>query len=102
MRKIFNINKINVSCGLSRDIIQAVQYAEEKIGKQAGKIEKFFEFIYRYKGKFTDESLNTWFLNLLQDIGYMDYLNKNANKAIAQNEYYPYIYSFQWGNENVS
>ncbi len=146
--KILNINKIkiNVPCGLSRDIIQAIRYAEERNGKQAGKPERLFEFIYRYKGKFTDESLNTWFLNLLQDIGYiekskrrtypvepirngaisimvnnmvnplliskitgigfsrlesqyystmkseyMDYLNKNVNKAIAQNEYYSYI-----------
>ena len=146
--KILNINKIkvNVPCGLSRDIIQAIRYAEERNGKQAGKSERLFEFIYRYKGKFTDESLNTWFLNLLQDIGYiekskrrtypvepirngaisimvnnmvnplliskitgigfsrlesqyystmkseyMDYLNKNVNRAIAQNEYYSYI-----------
>ena len=145
--KILNINKIkiNVPCGLSRDIIQAIRY-EERNGKQAGKSERLFEFIYRYKGKFTDESLNTWFLNLLQDIGYIekskrrtypvepirngaisimvnnmvnplliskitgigfsrletqyygtmkseykDYLDKNINKAIAQNEYYSYI-----------
>ncbi|RKI77933.1 hypothetical protein D7V83_17820 [bacterium 0.1xD8-71] len=146
--KILNINKIkiNIPCGLSRDIIQAIQYAECKNGKRAGKTDKIFEFIYRHKGKFTDESLNTWFLNLLQDIGYIektkrrtypvepirngaisimvnnmvnplliskitgigfsrletqyygtmkseykDYLDKNINKAIAQNEYYSYI-----------
>lgn len=72
--KILNVNKIkiNVPCGLSRDIIQAIRYAEGRNGKQAGKTEKFFEFVYRYKGKFTDESLNTWFLNLLQDIGYIE------------------------------
>lgn len=146
--KILNINeiKINIPCGLSRDIIQAIRYAEDKNGKQIEKTDKIFEFIYRYKGKFMDESLNTWFLNLLQDIGYIektnrrtypvepirngaisimvnnmvnplliskitgigfsrletqyystmkseyeDYLNRNINKAIAQNEYYPFI-----------
>ena len=146
--KILNINKIkiNIPCGLSRDIIQAIQYAEDRNGKQVEKADRIFEFIYRYRGKFTDESLNTWFLNLLQDIGYIektnrrtypvepirngaisimvnnmvnplliskitgigfsrletqyygtmkseykDYLDKNINKAIAQNEYYSYI-----------
>lgn len=146
--KILNINKIkiNIPCGLSRDIVHAIRYAEDKNGKQVGKDEKIFEFIYRYKGNFTDESLNTWFLNLLEDIGYIEkskrrtypvepirngaismmvdnmvnplliskitgigfsrlesqyydameseyknYLNKNVNKAIAQNEYYSYI-----------
>lgn len=146
--KILNINKIkiNIPCGLSRDIIQAIRYAEDKNGKHIEKTDRIFEFIYRYKGKFMDESLNTWFLNLLQDIGYIEktnrrtypvepirngaisimvdnmvnplliskitgigfsrletqyystmkseyegYLNKNINKAIAQNEYYSYI-----------
>ena len=146
--KILKINgiKINIPCGLSRDIIQAIRYAEGKNGKRIGKTDRFFEFIYRYKGKFMDESLNTWFLNLLRDIGYIeetnrrtypvepirngaisimvanmvnplliskitgigfsrletqyystmkseyeDYLNKNINKAIAQNEYYSFI-----------
>lgn len=146
--KVLNINtiKVNIPCGLSRDIAQAIRYAEEKNGKQIGKTDRIFEFIYRYKGKFMDESLNAWFLNLLLDIGYiekskrrtypvepirngaisimvnnmvsplliskitgigfsrlesqyygaikseyMDYLNKNINKAIAQNDYYSYI-----------
>lgn len=146
--KILNINKIkiNIPCGLSRDIIQAIRFAEDKNGKRIEKTDRIFEFIYRYKGKFMDESLNTWFLNLLQDIGYIektnrrtypvepirngaisimvdnmvnplliskitgigfsrletqyystmqseyeDYLNKNINKAIAQNEYYSFI-----------
>ena len=146
--KILNINKIkvNIPCGLSRDIVQAIRYAEDKNEKQIEKRDKIFEFIYRYKGRFMDESLNTWFLNLLQDIGYIektnrrtypvepirngaisimvdnmvnplliskitgvgfsrletqyystmkseyeDYLNKNINKAIAQNEYYSFI-----------
>ena len=78
--KILNINKIriNIPCGLSRDIIQAIQYAEDRNGKQVEKADRIFEFIYRYKGKFTDESLNTWFLNLLQDIGYIEKTNRRT------------------------
>ncbi len=78
--KILNINKIriNIPCGLSRDIIQAIQYAEDRNGKQVEKADRIFEFIYRYRGKFTDESLNTWFLNLLQDIGYIEKTNRRT------------------------
>ena len=78
--KILNINKIriNIPCGLSRDIIQAIKYAEVSIGKPVEKADRIFEFIYRYKGKFTDESLNTWFLNLLQDIGYIEKTNRRT------------------------
>lgn len=72
--KILNINtiKVNIPCGLSRDIVQAIQYAEGKNRKQIEKTDKLFHFIYQYKGKFLDESLNTWFLNLLQDIGFIE------------------------------
>lgn len=145
--KKLNINsvKINIPCGLSRDLINAIKYAEQQNAVLIGRDESIFEFIYRSKGKFTDESLNSWFCNVLKEIGiisgkrrtypvepirngviltmvdnmvnplfiskitgigfsmleskyykpkeveYERYLNKNINRAIAQNEYYFYI-----------
>lgn len=147
--KKLNINgiKVNIPCGLSRDIVHAIKYAEEKNSSQFDEDEYLFEFLYRHKGHFRDESLNAWFYNVLKDFNfecikgrkktypvepirnaaiqimvknmvsplfiskitgigfsmieakyykisqeeYEKYLNKEVNKAIAQNEYYSYI-----------
>lgn len=67
--KKLNINgiRINIPCGLSRDIVHAIKYAEEKNGISFGRSDCLFEFIYQHRGTFRDESLNTWFYNILKD-----------------------------------
>lgn len=64
--KKLSINGINVNmpCGLSRDLCAALKYAELKNGVPIKEKENIFEYLYRYKGKFRVESLNTWFYNL--------------------------------------
>lgn len=70
--KKLNINgiRVNIPCGLSRDIVHAIKYAEEKNGSQLDKDDGLFEFLYKHKGHFRDESLNTWFYNVLKDLNF--------------------------------
>lgn len=70
--KKININgiKVNIPCGLSRDIVHAMKFAEEKNSVSINEGECIFEFIYRHKGHFRDEFLNTWFYNLLKDFDF--------------------------------
>ncbi|MBQ6806830.1 MAG: hypothetical protein IJO97_05300 [Lachnospiraceae bacterium] len=147
--KKLNVNsvKVNIPSGLSRDIINAIRYAEEKNSVEIEDDDELFEFIYRYKGNFRGESLNTWFNNVIKDFNifngeagkktypvepirntaiqmmadnmvnpvfiskitgitfssieaqyyksqnsqYEEYINRNINRAIAQNDYYYYI-----------
>lgn len=72
--KKLSINGINVNipCGLSRDLCAALKYAELKNGVPIKEKDNIFEYLYRYKGKFRVESLNTWFYNLAQDFGVME------------------------------
>lgn len=77
--KKLNINnvKVNIPSGLSRDIISAIKYAQEKNGIGIVEDDQLLEFIYRHKGKFRGESLNTWFNNLVKDF---DIFNGEAGK----------------------
>lgn len=72
--KKLSINGINVNipCGLSRDLCAALKYAQLKNGVPIKEKDNIFEYLYRYKGKFRVESLNTWFYNLAQDFGVME------------------------------
>lgn len=72
-KKLFiNGIDVNIPCGLSRDLCAALRYAESKNKEPIKEGENFFEYIYKYKGKFRVESLNTWFYNIAQDFGVME------------------------------
>ncbi len=144
--KINNVN-VNVPSGLTRDVINAIKFAEKKNSTKIDENTRLFEFIYRYRGDFRGEFLNAWFFNLIKDFQiivydnkkktypvepirnsaiqmmadnmvnpifvskvtgitfssiealyyksmefqYEEYIDKNVNKAIAQNEYYYFI-----------
>lgn len=82
MKKLkINNAEINIPCGLSRDIKSAIKYAERKNQSAIKENDKIFEFIYRYKGKFTGESLNTWFYNMNQDFNIIK--GKKSKKSLA-------------------
>lgn len=63
---------VNIPCGLSRDLCAALKYAESKNKEPIKEEDNLFEYIYKYKGKFRVESLNTWFYNIAQDFGVME------------------------------
>ena len=67
--KKLNINnvKINIPCGLTRDIKMALKYAELKNRISIKKDDKIFDFIYQYKGKFEGTKLNAWFGNVVNE-----------------------------------
>lgn len=58
---------ISIPCGLSRDLCSALEYVESKNEEQIKEEDNLFEYLYRYKGKFRVESLNTWFYNIAKD-----------------------------------
>ncbi len=72
---------INVPCGLSRDLKNAIEYAEEKNKNTIKDNDNIFEFIYKHKGKFQGESLNTWFFNMNQDFDIIK--GKKSKKSLA-------------------
>jgi hypothetical protein len=57
---------------LSRDLCAVLKYAESKNKKHIKKKDDLFEYLYKYKGKFQVESLNSWFYNITQDFGVME------------------------------
>lgn len=63
---------VNIPCGLSRDLYAALKYAELKNKEPIKKEDNLFEYLYKYKGKFRVESLNTWFYNIAKDFGVME------------------------------
>lgn len=69
-------------CGLSRDLYAALKYAESKNKTLIREEGNFFEYLYKYKGKFRVESLNTWLYNAAQDFGVMEDACKNK-KTLA-------------------
>lgn len=73
---------VNIPCGLSRDLCAALKYAESKNKEPIKEEDNFFEYLYKYKGKFRVESLNTWFYNAAQDFGVMEDECKNK-KTLA-------------------
>jgi len=81
--KKFRINdvEINIPCGLSRDLKGAIRYAEKKNGSLIKENDNIFEFIYRYKGKFKGENLNTWFFNMNQDFDIIK--GRKSKKSLA-------------------
>ena len=62
---------VNIPCGLSRDLCAALKYAESKNKGPIKEGDYLFAYLYKYKGKFRVESLNTWFYNIAQDFGVM-------------------------------
>ena len=72
---------INVPCGLSRDLKNAIEYAEGKNKKIVTDSDNIFDFIYRHKGKFQGESLNTWFFNMNQDFDIIK--GQKSKKSLA-------------------
>ena len=71
--------RINIPCGLSRDIIHAIEYTEKKNKRNIEDTDRLFEFIYRHRGNFRDESLNAWFYNMLKDFGF-ECINGNGKR----------------------
>ena len=72
-KKLFiNGIDVNIPCGLSRDLCAALKYAEFKNKEPIKEEDNLFEYIYKYKGKFRVESLNTWFYNIAQDFRVME------------------------------
>lgn len=72
-KKLFiNGIDVNIPCGLSRDLCAALKYAESKNKEPIKEEDNLFEYIYKYKGKFRVESLNTWFYNIAQDFRVME------------------------------
>ncbi len=82
-KKLFiNGIDVNVPCGLSRDLIETLKYAESKNKKTIKEKDNIFEFIYKYKGKFRVESLNAWFYNIAQDFGVLE-IERKDKKTLA-------------------
>ena len=69
---LINGIEINIPCGLSRDLSAALKYAESKNKESIREEDNLFEYLYKYKGKFRVESLNSWFYNIAQDFGIME------------------------------
>lgn len=71
--KKLSINGININipCGLSRDLCAALKYAESKTREPIKEEDNLFEYLYKHKGKFRVENLNTWLYNAAQDFGVM-------------------------------
>ena len=74
--------EINIPCGLSRDLKSAIRYAEKKNNTAMKESDNIFEFIYRYKGKFKGESLNSWFFNLNQDFNIITDIKSKKSLAV--------------------
>lgn len=68
---INNVN-INVPNGLTRDIKHAIAEAQKRNSVSIKEEDNLFEYIYRYKGKFSGEKLNAWLCNIVQDFGILD------------------------------
>ncbi len=68
---INNVN-INVPNGLTRDIKHAIAEAKKRNSVNIKEEDNLFEYIYRYKGKFSGEKLNAWLCNVVQDFGILD------------------------------
>lgn len=64
--------EINITCGLSRDLRAAIKYVESKYGENIKESDNIFEYLYRCKGEFQLENLNTWFFNIAQEFGVME------------------------------
>ena len=73
---------VNIPCGLSRDLCAALKYAESKNKGPIKEGDYLFAYLYKYKGKFRVESLNTWFYNIAQDFGVMQDVCKDK-KTLA-------------------
>lgn len=73
---------VNIPCGLSRDLCAALKYAELKNEEPIKEDDMIFEYLYRYKGSFRVESLNSWFYNIAQDFGVMEKERKDK-KTLA-------------------
>lgn len=58
---------VNIPCSLSRNLCVALKYAESKNGESIKEDNNIFEYLYRYKGKFADTFLNSWFYNVAKD-----------------------------------
>lgn len=72
-KKLFiNGISVNIPCGLSRDLCAALKYAESKNGEPIKEEDNFFEYLYKHKGKFRVENLNTWLYNAAQNFGVME------------------------------
>lgn len=67
---------------MSRDLCAALKYAESKTKERIKEEDNFFEYLYKHKGKFRVESLNTWLYNAAQDFGVMEDECKNK-KTLA-------------------
>ena len=67
---------------MSRDLCAALKYAESKNKESVKEGDNLFEYLYKYKGKFRVESLNTWFYNIAQDFGVMEHECK-GKKTLA-------------------
>lgn len=64
---LINGIEINIPCGLSRDLSEALKYARSKNKESIKEEDYLFEYLYRYKGKFADTFLNGWFYNVAKD-----------------------------------
>lgn len=73
---------VNIPCGLSRDLQAALKYAESKNKEPIKEKDNIFEYLYKYKGDFRVESLNSWFYNIAQDFGVMENERKDK-KTLA-------------------
>lgn len=73
---------VNIPCGLSRDLREALKYAESKNKEPIKEDDKVFDYLYKYKGNFRLESLNSWFYNVAQDFGIMENERK-GKKTLA-------------------
>ncbi len=65
----------------ARDLKNAIEYAEGKNKKIVTDSDNIFDFIYRHKGKFQGESLNTWFFNMNQDFDIIK--GQKSKKSLA-------------------
>lgn len=64
---LINDIEINIPYGLSRDLSEALKYAKSRNKESIKDKDYLFEYLYRYKGKFIDAFLNTWFYNVAKD-----------------------------------
>lgn len=78
---INNVN-INVPNGLTRDIKHAIAEGEKRNGVNIKEDDNLFEYIYRYRGKFSGEKLNAWLCNVVQDFGLLDRSEDKKSLAV--------------------
>ena len=64
--------EINITCGLSRDLRDAIKYVESKYGDTIKESDNLFEYLYRHNGEFQLENLDIWFFNATQKFGLME------------------------------